>query len=48
MGQDEHIASQMKGRGLSTYVQFVWIKRHKHIEYPVAHAVRAVSRRQNI
>ena len=28
----------MKGRGLFTYVQFVWIKRIRQIEYPVAQA----------
>ena len=29
---------QMKGRGLSTMVKFVWIKHLKHIKYAVAHA----------
>ena len=28
---------QMKGRGLSTLVQFVWIKHLIHIKYAVAH-----------
>ena len=29
---------QMKGRGLPTLVQFVWIKHLRHIKYEVAHA----------
>ena len=29
---------QIKGRGLPTLVQFVWIKHLRHIEYAVAHA----------
>ena len=29
---------QMKGRGLPTLVQFVWIKHLRHIKYAVAHA----------
>ena len=28
---------QMKGRGLSTLMQFVWIKHLNHIRYAVAH-----------
>ena len=29
---------QMKGRGLPTLVQFVWIKQLRYIKYAVAHA----------
>ena len=29
---------QMKGRGLPTLVQFMWIKHLRHIKYAVAHA----------
>ena len=29
---------QMKGRGLHTLVQFVWIKHLRHIKYAIAHA----------
>ena len=29
---------QMRGRGLSILMQFVWIKHMRHINYAVAHA----------
>ena len=32
------MVSQIKGRGLSTHVQFVWMKHFRNIKYAVAHA----------
>ena len=32
------MVSQMKGWGLSTHMQFIWIKRFIYIKYAVAHA----------
>ena len=36
--------SQMKGRSLSTHVQFVWLECFRHILYAVVHAQRVLSK----